>query len=159
MRQTTGRVGLGDAAEFLLDVKRHSLEMARGCGLASSNAHRRRYGLKPYDSFEPLTGEREIAARLRALYGGVDELERFVALFAESYGARDMMGELLTVMVANDAFTQALTNPLLAEAAYGPQTFSAEGLRIIESAETLADVIARNAGVGDPGAVGFVARG
>jgi prostaglandin-endoperoxide synthase 2 len=69
-----------------------------------------------------------------------------------------MMGELLTTMVANDAFTQALTNPLLAKGVYNADTFSAEGLAILDQTETLADVIARNSGA-DKSRIGFTLRG
>jgi prostaglandin-endoperoxide synthase 2 len=154
-RQRAGRIGLGNTAKFLLEVKRSSLEMARGCGLASFNAYRRHYGLRPVGSFEALTGEREMAARLRELYGDIDRLEWFVGLFAEGYGEDDMMGELLTTMVANDAFTQALTNPLLAKAVHNEATFGKEGLAIVRGTRTLGEVIARNTGIKDPSLVGF----
>jgi prostaglandin-endoperoxide synthase 2 len=162
-RQHAGRIGLGNTAMFLLDpngpdVKRLSLKMARACKLPSFNAYRRYYGLKPIASFEALTGEKTMAARLRQLYGTIDRLEWFVGIFAEGYGERQMMGELLTTMVANDAFTQALTNPLLAEAVYNEGTFGREGLEIVRTTKTLADVIARNTGIRDPDLVGFTVR-
>ncbi len=159
-RQYAGRIGLGNTAQFLMDmgVKKLSMDMARGCRLPSYNAYRKYYNLKPKTSFEALTGERELAAKLRALYGDIDRLEWFVGLFAEGYDDDSMMGELLVTMVANDAFTQALTNPLLAKAVYCEDTFSAEGLEIIKENRTLADIIVRNTGVRDKDAVGFTVR-
>ena len=68
------------------------------------------------------------------------------------------MGELLKAMVANDAFTQALTNPLLAKAVYNANTFSDEGLSIINNTDCLADIIVRNTGIDDTRKVGFKIR-
>ena len=157
--QRAGRIGLHNTAPFLLakredggrDVKRLSVEMGRRCQLASFNDYRRHYGLEPHASFEALTGEREDAASLRALYGEVERLEWFVGLFAEAHGPGAMMGELLTTMVANDAFTQALTNPLLAKEVHTAATFGEEGFEIVRTSRTLAQVIARNTKIG-PGA-------
>jgi prostaglandin-endoperoxide synthase 2 len=162
-RQKAGRIGLGNTAKFMLDpngpnVKRMSLAMARACKLAPFNAYRRHYGLEPVRSFEALTGEAEMAARLRHLYGSIDKLEWFVGLFAEGYGPREMMGELMVTMVANDAFTQALTNPLLSKALYNEQTFGPEGFEIVRETRTLADVIVRNTDVAGTADVGFTVR-
>lgn len=157
-RQHAGRIGLGNTAEFLLDVKRVSLEMARGCRLPGYNAYRRHYGLKPIASFEELTGDAALARELRRLYGDIDRLEWFVGIFAEGYDESSMMGELLVTMVANDAFTQALTNPLLAKAVYCEDTFSREGLAIIKANKTLADVVACNTDIRGKGDVGFAVR-
>lgn len=165
-RQPAGQIGLGNTPQFLVqraedggaDVKRLSLKMSRACRLPSYNAYRRNYGLKPVRSFEALTGETEMASRLKALYHDIDRLEWFVGLFAEGYGNDDMMGQLLLYMVANDAFTQALTNPLLARAVYNKRTFSQEGLDVIEGTSTLAQVIARNTNIADPAQVGFKVR-
>jgi prostaglandin-endoperoxide synthase 2 len=159
-RQYAGRIGLGNTAQFLLDkdganVKRLSLAMARQCGLPSFAAYRRYYGLPPIQSFDDLTGETEMAARLRALYGHVDKLEWFVGLFAENYGPSSMMGELLVTMVANDAFTQALTNPLLAANVYNEDTFGKEGMEVVRGTTTLADVIVRNTGIRERDKVRF----
>ena len=41
-----------------------------------------------------------------------------------------MMGELMGVMVGHDAFTQALTNPLLAAHIFNEKTFTKTGLEI-----------------------------
>ena len=55
-----------------------------------------------------------------------------------------MMGELLTAMVGYDAFTQALTNPLLAPQVFTEATFTRAGLRIIRRTTTLQQILARN---------------
>ncbi len=162
-RQYAGKIGLENTAAFLLDatganVKRLSLAMARACQLPSFNAYRRYYGLKPMANFEELTGETTLAAKLRGLYGEIERLEWFVGLFAEKYGSTSMMGELLVTMVANDAFTQALTNPLLAENVYNADTFSKEGMEIVRATRTLGDLVARNTGIGDAGAMAFEVR-
>lgn len=154
-RQPAGRIGLGNTPDFLLDVKRLSIEMGRSCHLAPFNAYRVHYGLKPVKTFEALTGDPELAGRLRGLYGSIDRLEWFVGLFAEGYGESEMMGEMLTNMVANDAFTQALTNPLLAKSVYNSGTFGEEGMAIVRETRTLAQVIARNTDIDDPSLFGF----
>ena len=55
-----------------------------------------------------------------------------------------MMGELLTTMVAHDAFTQAFTNPLLARNVYNEDTFSKVGMGIIEQTYCLQQIVERN---------------
>jgi prostaglandin-endoperoxide synthase 2 len=59
-----------------------------------------------------------------------------------------MMGDLLTYMVGYDAFTQALTNPLLGPQVFTEDTFTRTGLRIIRRTTTLQQILARN--IGDP---------
>lgn len=158
-RQLAGKIGLGNTAEFLLDVKKSSLMMARACNLAPYNAYRKYYGKQPVESFEALTRDPALAARLQSLYGSIDKLEWFVGIFAEAFDEKEMMGELLKTMVANDAFTQALTNPLLAKGVYNADTFSKEGMAIIDETNSLADVILRNTGITDKAEVGFKIRG
>ena len=161
--QPAGRIGLHNTAPFLLDkaedggkdVKRLSISMERSCNLASFNAYRRHFGLKPYRSFEDLTGETADAARLKALYGEVDRLEWFVGIFAEKHDEGAMMGDLLTTMVASDAFTQALTNPLLARNVHGEAAFAKEGMEIIRKTRSLAQVVVRNTEVDDENEIGF----
>ncbi|MGD1880121.1 MAG: peroxidase family protein [Kiloniellaceae bacterium] len=157
-RQLAGRIGLGNTAPFLHEVKKNSLLMARTCNLAPYNAYRKYYGKQPYTDFETLTRDPALAAKLQTLYGTIDNLEWFIGIFAEGYDDNEMMGELLKTMVANDAFTQALTNPLLSKSVFTPATFSEEGMAVIEGTTTLADVIARNTGVADTAGIGFTIR-
>jgi prostaglandin-endoperoxide synthase 2 len=61
-----------------------------------------------------------------------------------------MMGELLTAMVGYDAFTQALTNPLLGPQVFNEATFTRAGMRIIRRTRSLQQILARN--IADPSA-------
>ena len=54
------------------------------------------------------------------------------------------MGDLLTYMVGYDAFTQALTNPLLSPQVFTEDTFTRAGLRIIRRTTELQQILARN---------------
>ena len=52
-------------------------------------------------------------------------------------------------MVGLDAFSQALTNPLLSARVFNENTFTAQGMRAIEETRNLNDVINRNLAPGE----------
>jgi prostaglandin-endoperoxide synthase 2 len=94
-------------------------------------------------SFEELTTDSNVLRRLEALYEDIDQLEWYVGIFAEEYPDEMRMGELLSRMVANDAFTQALTNPLLDRNVFNEATFTQTGLQIISDSRSLQQIVAR----------------
>ena len=53
-------------------------------------------------------------------------------------------------MVGSDAFSQALTNPLLAPRVFHEKTFSPLGMAIIELPTRLSDLVQRNIPAGSP---------
>jgi prostaglandin-endoperoxide synthase 2 len=67
--------------------------------------------------------------------------------YREAYGLRPLTSfEELTAdtEVANDAFTQALTNPLLARNVFNDATFTKTGMKVIRETQSLQQIIARN---------------
>ena len=66
---------------------------------------------------------------LRELYGHVDRIEFFPGLFAEDARPNSVLPSLIGRMVGVDAFSQALTNPLLAPRVFNEQTFSPRAWR------------------------------
>jgi prostaglandin-endoperoxide synthase 2 len=152
-RERAGRIGLGNTPRFLVDrtnpdhpsLEERTIALMRQARLRSFNDYRESYGLPRMESFAELTSDPELRARLEGLYDGdIDRLEWYVGIFAEEYPAYLMMGELLTTMVANDAFTQALTNPVLSRSVFNEQTFSPAGMKIIEETHSLQQILARN---------------
>jgi prostaglandin-endoperoxide synthase 2 len=81
---------------------------------------------------------------LTRVYGNnVDDVEFAIGPLAEGRGS-ELMPETVTRMVAYDAFTHILTNPLLASEIHTPQTFSDVGWTIIQQSATLEQIVKRN---------------
>jgi prostaglandin-endoperoxide synthase 2 len=147
-----GKIGLQNTPAFLVDssnpdrpsVEQATIALMRKARLQSFNDYREAYGLRRISSFDELTADPEVQQRLETLYGDIDQLEWYVGIFAEDYPDYMMMGELMTYMVANDAFTQALTNPLLARNVYNEDTFTKAGLKVIKGTRSLQQIVARN---------------
>jgi prostaglandin-endoperoxide synthase 2 len=73
-----------------------------------------------------------------------------VGLLAEDRYAGAPLGDMMRTMVGVDAFSQALTNPLLSNNVYGEAAFSQEGLAIVEATGAFEDIVRRNAAAGAP---------
>ncbi|HEY6887014.1 MAG TPA: peroxidase family protein [Solirubrobacter sp.] len=150
--EAAGRITLRNTPAFLVDspnpewpsVEAVTIALMRKARLRSFNDYREAYGLHRLHSFEELTADRELQQRLKALYGHIDKLEWYVGIFAEDSPDYMMMGELMTYMVANDAFTQALTNPLLARNVFNEATFTKTGMKVISTTNSLQQIVARN---------------
>jgi prostaglandin-endoperoxide synthase 2 len=157
-RSRAARIGLFNTPSFLTDratadrpaVEERSIALMREARLQSYNAYRERFGMRPLRDFAELTADVGVQRRLADLYGDVDHLEWYVGIFAEDYPEDQMMGELLTTMVGYDAFTQALTNPVLAPQVFTEATFTRAGMAVIRGTHSLQQILERNAA--DPGA-------
>jgi prostaglandin-endoperoxide synthase 2 len=157
-RSRAGKIGLFNTPAFLTDrrapeypaVEERSIELMRFARLQTYNAYRQRFGLQPKKDFADLTSDVDVQQRLAELYGDIDHLEWYVGIWAEDYAEDEMMGTLLTTMVGYDAFTQALTNPLLSPQVFTEATFTRAGLTIVRTTKRLQQIVARNAA--DPSA-------
>jgi prostaglandin-endoperoxide synthase 2 len=144
-RERAGKIGLLNTPNFLTKVEERTVTLMRKARLRSYNDYREEFGLKRLTSFEQLTANADLRDRLQTLYGDIDSLEWYVGMFGEDYPEYAVMGELMTTMVAYDAFTQALTNPLLARNVFTEQTFSKTGMKVINETSTLRQIVVRNA--------------
>jgi prostaglandin-endoperoxide synthase 2 len=158
-------LGLGNSASFLVPVEGKAIEQARLNRIDTYNAYRRAMGMKAARNFVEVVGTADdpsernrraaLAEALERRYGEVDRLEFYVGLFAEPRAGNGPLPPLLTAMVAMDAFSQALTNPLLSLHIWGDNgvrqaTFTKEGLEAIAGTSTLRDLLKRNGnGLGD----------
>src|ERR1700712_5054446 len=163
-RQRAGKIGLRNTPGFLVDrsgpadrpsVEERTVALMRTARLRSYNDYRETFGLQRFTSFEELTTDEDLVRQLQKLYDHVDDVEWYVGIFAEDYASYWMMGELVTTMVAHDAFTQALTNPLLAANVFHESTFTRVGMDVIERTGSLQDIVRRNAAAGDQTRVAF----
>jgi prostaglandin-endoperoxide synthase 2 len=146
-QQPGGQIGIGNNPDFLYQAELNAHTFARSQRVRPFVEYQAAFGLTPVGSFEELTSDKELAAKLYKLYNGeIRDVELLVGLFAQE---RDMPEKiilplLLRVMVAVDAFSQILTNPLVSENVYGPDAFSAEGMKVIEETTSFDMLVARN---------------
>ena len=143
-RQPAGMIGLFNSPDFLLPVEKASVELGRLTRLASYNDYREAFGFPRVTAFDQITGDPARQEALRELYGTVDRVEFYPGLFAEDVRENSAVAALIGRMVGIDAFSQALTNPLLAAKLFNEKTFAAEGLRIIETTRSLGEIVRRN---------------
>lgn len=158
--QPAALLGARNTADYLQRVERFAIEQARQNNIASYNAYRQANGLKPVTTFEEISTRPGVADQLRTLYGHVDKVELYVGLFAEDTAANSPLPPLILRMVAIDAFSQALTNPLLSQNIWGDEknrnaAFTPEGVAAIESTRTLRDLLVRNGADPGPAFVGM----
>src|SRR5207237_8904403 len=156
-------LGLGNSAAIFVgppvEAEPKAVAQGRSNNVASYNDYCAAMGRNRATTFEDVVGKSRdpaeqarrtaLAARLKALYGSVDNLEFYVGLFAEPRSSNGPLPGLITSMVAMDAFSQAFTHPLLSEhvwadAKHKEATFTREGIDLIGRTATLRDVLARN---------------
>ncbi|HKP64587.1 MAG TPA: peroxidase family protein [Polyangiales bacterium] len=142
--QPAGEIWLGNTAAALLPTELSAIEQGRMNRLASYNDYRVAMSFPRVDRFEQISSSPHIVSELRRLYKHVDNIEFYVGLFAEDPRPNGAVPALLGRMVALDAFSQALVNPLFSEHVYNEKTFTQQGLRWIAATNTLADLVARN---------------
>jgi prostaglandin-endoperoxide synthase 2 len=143
--QRAGRIGLFNTDRILRDVEISSIADARALRLASYNDYRAHCRFPRARDFTQVSGDPRVQDALADRYRSVDDLELYVGLFAEEPGSSAaVLPPLLTKIIAIDAFSQALTNPLLAPRVLNAATFTRTGLRTIAETRTIGDVLARN---------------
>ena len=132
---------LHNTPEFLRPAELAGLSLSRQFKVQPYTEYCDLFGVNRPTSFKELTGNEERARELGKIYtGGVDTVDFMVGLRAEKRPKDGVLGDLMLKMVGFDAFSQALTNPLLAENVYKRQTFSEVGLEIIKKTGSFQDI-------------------
>lgn len=130
--------------ERLLQIVAAAITQGRVCALAPYADYREHVGLPRPERFSDVTGNVEAAARLSALYDSPADIEFFVGIFMEDRVQDSPLPALVLRLAGVDAFSQALTNPLLSEHVFRPETFSAPGWAAIRETRSVADLVRRN---------------
>ncbi|XP_027010066.1 prostaglandin G/H synthase 2 [Tachysurus fulvidraco] len=135
-KQIAGRVAGGyNVPPALMMVATKSLENSRQMRYQSFNAYRKRFNMKPYASFEELTGEKEMAAGLEELYGDVDAMELYAGLLIEKPRPNSIFGETMVEMGAPYSLKGLMGNPICSPEYWKPSTFGGKvGFNIVNTA-------------------------
>ncbi|XP_076833033.1 prostaglandin G/H synthase 2a [Brachyhypopomus gauderio] len=111
------------------------LEQNRETRYQSFNAYRKRFNMRPYRSFEDMTGDKELAAELESLYGDVDSVEFYTGLLVEKPRSGAVFGETMVEMGAPYSLKGLLGNPICSPQYWMPSTFGGTvGFEIVNSA-------------------------
>ena len=89
-------------------------------------------GRSPARDFAEISDDKEVCSRLKEVYKTVDRVEFYPGLFAEPVRTNAALPLLAAELVAVDAFSQALTNPLLSDHLFNEQTFTKVGMEVIK---------------------------
>ena len=142
--QPSGELGISNTADSLMRTERASVHQSRELKLRSYNDYREAFGYPRLTCFTQVCSSVDRQKQLKEVYGHVDKLELYTGLFAEDVRRNSALSPLIGRMVGVDAFSQALTNPLLSRHVYNEQTFSREGWELIQSTKRLIDIVKRN---------------
>lgn len=156
--QAAGRIGLFNTPSVLEPVQAWSVEKGRAVRLAGYNDYRELCGYPRVTAFNQISGDPRVQKGLEQLYGTVDRIEFFTGLYSEDIRPNSVLPSLIGRMVGIDAFSQAFTNPLLAPRIFNDKTFSPAGMHIIQTTNTLSDILHRNVPDPDKRFVGMTRR-
>ncbi|MFN6570259.1 peroxidase family protein [Dendronalium sp. ChiSLP03b] len=139
------KIGLFNTPDILVELTElPSIRLGRQLQLASYNDYRELCGFPRVTRFEQITGNEFAQEKLKELYGHVDNIEFFVGLYAEDGRENSTIPALVARLIGIDAFSQALTNPLLSPNIFNKKTFSPVGWEIIQNTNTVSDLVNRN---------------
>ncbi|XP_049753194.1 prostaglandin G/H synthase 1 isoform X3 [Elephas maximus indicus] len=144
-RQGAGKIGGGqNLDQHVLHVAVEVIKQSRELRLQPFNEYRKRFGMRPYTSFEELTGEKEMAAELEELYGDIDAMEFYPGLLLEKCHPNSIFGESMIEIGAPFSLKGLLGNPICSPEYWKPSTFGGEtGFNIVKTA-TLKKLVCLN---------------
>jgi prostaglandin-endoperoxide synthase 2 len=148
-RQKAGEICLFNTTSSLLPIEEFGVLAGRFYKLPPYNAYRDLSQAPLVKSFEEISPEPEVQARLRDLYKTVDRVEYYPGLFAEPVTKHAALPTMIGRLVAADAFSMAMTNPLLAARIWeNEDTFTKVGMGIVQETRSLHDIVKRNTRTG-----------
>nr|KAF6434259.1 prostaglandin-endoperoxide synthase 1 [Molossus molossus] len=128
----------------VLHVAIDLIKESRELRLQPFNEYRKRFGMKPYTSFEEFTGEKEMAAELEELYGDIDALEFYPGLLLEKCHPNSIFGESMIEIGAPFSLKGLLGNPICSPEYWKSSTFGGEmGFDLVKTA-TLKKLVCLN---------------
>jgi len=144
-KQKSCEIGLFNTSSSLSATEIASIRQGRVNELDSYNAYRKAMRFPELTKFEQLSSDQKIIDNLKRLYNNnINDIDFYVGLFAEDPRQNSAVPSLIGRMVAIDAFSQALTNPLLSKNVFNDATFTRQGMSIINETSCLNDLVKRN---------------
>lgn len=142
--QKAARLGAFNTAAALVPIEKQAIEQGRRVRLAPYAAYREYMHMPAPKTFGDISDDPRVVEFLAGVYESPADVEFYIGLFAEDPGKNTPLPPLIRSMVAVDAFSQALTNPLMSEHVFNEGTFSPTGWAAINEKKTLETLVRRN---------------
>ncbi|MGJ8653812.1 MAG: peroxidase family protein [Opitutaceae bacterium] len=144
-KQVAGEIGAKNTWEWLVKgAESNMVRMGRDAEAASYNDYCELCGLPRKSSFSEISSLPNVQKALKELYEHPDDVEFVAGLFAEDLKPNAALGKLMGSMVASDAFSQAMTNPLLSKRVWKKETFGSYGWGLIQENQSIENLVSRN---------------
>ena len=159
--QSAGKIGPFNTSDALIRFEKMAIDQGRLVQLASYGDYREYVNLSRPTKFSDISKNPKVVSILERAYDKVDDVEFYVGMFSEDSIPNSPLPELIGIMVAVDAFSQALTNPLLSEHVWKQETFSSVGWDAINTTKNLESIVNRNVagGVSTDDFIGITRKG
>ncbi len=89
-------------SEEQLDLPALNIQRGRDHGLPVCNRVRRRFGLAPFTSFQQMSSNSEVVARLQTAYASVDDVDTWVCGISEDHAPGSSLGVLFNRIVRSE---------------------------------------------------------
>lgn len=144
--QRAGQLGSFNTTPSLVPLEEAAIAQGRLARLAPFADYCVHVGKARPRSFDDISSDPAVVDFLADRYRGVDDVDFYVGLFAEDLVENSPLPSVLTTMVGVDAFSQALTNPLLSRHVMADPVaaFSRPGAAAFSDTGSLADIVERN---------------
>ncbi|XP_012943751.1 prostaglandin G/H synthase 1 [Aplysia californica] len=134
-RQRSGHMSHHNHGAATQYVLRDAIKTGRELRIQPLNNYRKRFNLRPYTSFEDLTGETKLAGELQKLYHDIDAVEFMVGMMVEKRRTRNLFGSTIVEVGAGYSVKGLLSNPICSPQYWKPSTFGGDvGFEIVQTA-------------------------
>lgn len=153
--QKAGKMTLMNTPDFMKEAEKITLFISRASKLTSYADYCEKFSgsMSKYFNKRPkkmsdITKDKGQLSILNKLYDGdVEKVDLVIGALAQdpprSIGYEDtpILGNLMLQMIAGDAFSHALTNPLLSENVFNEKTFSPLGWKLIQQFKSVKSIV------------------
>lgn len=159
--QKAARLGAFNTTASLIGIEQAAIDQGRMISLAPYAAYRSYMGKPEPRAFSNISTDPDVVRFLESAYHSPGDVDFYVGLFAEDPDNNSPLPPLLLSMVALDAFSQALTSPLLSKNVLDNkvEAFSQYGWETIQRTRSLSDVLGRNCSGRVKGRVAMTQKG
>lgn len=149
-RQRAGKLCLLNTNPWLAEkVVKSGLAKCREYELASYNDYREHFGFGRMKSFDEISSDKQIVARLKAVYKDVDQIEYYPGIFAEDKDLGGVHGPFLATIGVGMTYCGIFASRLFDTSIVNEDLLGARGVELANEINYLQDITSRHSRLGN----------